>query len=78
MSEKVRKKIHESVTLMLTFHPALSCVHEVLSRVVTLPTRVAFRNTKSFKDLLVTSKLKRESNVATDNCNRSSKKIRNL
>ena len=71
---------------MLTFHPALNCVYEILrkaqchvlksnrlSRVLPSPPRVAFCNTKSLKDCLVRLKLKPESDVTTGNFNCSSK-----
>ena len=59
------------ITLVLTYHPALSSIHNILSRaqrhvnksiklsqVLTSPPRVAFRNAKTLKDRLVRSKLK--------------------
>ena len=64
--KKSEKNIDELVTLMLTFHPALNCVHAILrkahrhvlksnrlSRVLPSPPRVAFRYAKSLKDRLV-------------------------
>ena len=72
---------------MLSFHPALNCVHEIMrkahghifkskrfSKVLTSLPRVAFRNAKSLKDRLVRSKLKPESNIATGNLKRKSKR----
>ena len=85
--KKSEKNVDELVTLVLTFHPALNCVHEILrkaerdvlksnrhSKVLPSPTGVAFYNAKSLKDCLVRSKLKPESNVTTSNFNCSSKK----
>ena len=79
--------LKKSVTLMLTFHPALNCVHEILrkahrhvlkssrlSRVLPSPPRVGLRNAKSLKDRLVRSKLKPESDVTIGNFNCSSKR----
>ena len=61
----------ETLTLILTYHPALKNVHEILHKahrhtlksprlqyVLPTPPRVAFRNDKSLKDKLVRSKLK--------------------
>ena len=61
----------ETLTLILTYHPALKNVHEILRKahrhtlksprlqyVLPTPPRVAFRNDKSLKDKLVSSKLK--------------------
>ena len=72
---------------MLTFHPALNCVHAILRkahrhvlksnrllRVLPSPPRVAFRNAKSLKDRLVRSELKPESDVTTGNFNCCSKR----
>ena len=80
--KKSEKKVDESVTLVLTFHPALDCVHEILRKAhrhvlksnrftkeLPSPPRVAFRNAKSLKDCLVRSKLKPESDVTTSNFN---------
>ena len=85
--KKSEKNVDELVTLLLTFHPVLSCVHEILrkaerdalksnrlSKVLPSPTGVAFHNAKSLKDCLVRSKLKPESNVTTGNFNCSSKR----
>ena len=76
---------------MLTFHPILNCVREILrkihrhvlksnrlSKVLPSPLRVAFRNVKFLKDRLVRSKLTPESDVTTGKFNCSSKKMRNL
>ena len=75
------------MTLVLTFHPTVDCVHEILrkahrhvlkpkrlSRVLQSPPRVASRNAKSLKDCLVRSKLKPESDATTGNFNFSSKR----
>ena len=67
---------NDSLILVLTYHPALNKVHEILkkahrhttrspslSAVLPSPPRVAFRNPKTLKDHLVRSKLKiRDSN----------------
>ena len=84
--KKSEKNVDESVTLVLTFHPALNCVYEILrkaqchvlksnrlSRVLPSPPRVAFCNTKSLKDRLVRSNVKPESDATTGNFNCSSK-----
>ena len=60
-----------SLTLVLTYHPALNKVHELLKKthrdtirsprltaVLPSPRRVALRNPKTLKDHLVRSKLK--------------------
>ena len=60
--------------LVLTYHPALNCIHEILrnaqrhvykserlAKVLKSPPRVAFRNAKTLKDRLVRSKLRNES-----------------
>ena len=60
-----------TLTLVLTYYPALNKVHEILkkahrhtlrsprlSAVLPSPPRVAFRNPKTLKDHLVRSKLK--------------------
>ena len=64
--------------LVLTYHPALNCIHEILrnaqrhvyksarlAKVLKSPPRVAFRNAKTLKDRLVRSKLRNESEVET-------------
>ena len=66
-----RPKIQETVTLVLTFHPALYIIfgilkstHRITENSPTLkvilpkPPRVAFRNTKILHDKLVHSKLR--------------------
>ena len=68
--QKRDKKVDDSITLVLTFHPALNQVHEILQRAhkhilksprlhSALPSllRVAFRNPKTIRDKLVRSKL---------------------
>ena len=69
---KKRPKYQEdSITLVLTFHPVLHIVSDVLKRahrhvqkspmlkaVLPKPPRVAFRNPKTLRDKLVRSKLK--------------------
>ena len=64
--------------LVLTYHPALNCIHEILrnaqrhvyksarlAKVLKSPPRVAFRNAKTLKDRLGRSKLRNESEVET-------------
>ena len=66
----------ETLTLILTYHPALKNVHEILRKahrhtlksprlqyVLPTPPRVAFRNDKSLKDQLVISKLKNPNRI---------------
>ena len=71
-----REKVQDDlVTLVLTYHPALKVVRDILrkahrhvaksvklSKVLTSPPRVAFRNAKTLKDRLVRSKLKTKPN----------------
>ena len=58
--KRSEKFVDESLTLVLIFHPALNCVHKILTiahyhvlkcnrlpKLLTLPSRVAFRNAKS-------------------------------
>ena len=65
-------------TLVLAYHPALNCIHEVvrkaqhyvyksarLVKVLKLPPRVAFPNAKTLKARFVRSKLRNESEVQT-------------
>ena len=69
--QKRDKEVDDSITIVLTYHPALSQVYEILRRshkhVIKLPRlrsvppsppRVAFRNPKTIRDKLVRSKLK--------------------
>ena len=77
--KKVQKQNDCSeVVLVLTYHPALNCIHEILrnaqhhvfkserlSKVLKSPPRVAFRNAKTLKDRLVRSKLRTDSDVET-------------
>ena len=64
-------KFDDSITLVLTYHPALNRLHEILQRAqrhvlksprlhsaVPSPPRVAFRNPGRIKNKLVCSKLK--------------------
>ena len=87
--KKSEKTVDEPFTLVLTFHPALNCVYEILrkahrhvlkssilSKVWTSPPRVVFYHAKSLKDSLVRSKLKLESDVATGNFNCTSKRCK--
>ena len=68
---KRKKEIDKRITLVLTHHPALTKVFEILQKahrhtlksqrltaVLPSPSRLAFRNAKSLKDHLVRSKLK--------------------
>ena len=68
---KRKKEIDNRITLVLTYHPALTKVYEILQKahrntlksqrltaVLPSPPRLAFRNAKTFKDNLVRSKLK--------------------
>ena len=69
--EKRQKVADENITLVLTYHPALNSVYEILqkahrhtlksprlSAVLPSPPRLAFRNSKTLKDKLVRSTLK--------------------
>ena len=77
LSRKCEKQDrNDSLTLVLTYHPALNKVHQILNKahrytihsprllsVLPSPSRVAFRNPKTLKDFLVRSRLKiRDSN----------------
>ena len=68
---KREKEIDNRINLVLTYHPALKKVHEILLKahrhtfksqrltaVLPSPPRLAFRNAKTLKDHLVRSKLK--------------------
>ena len=81
------KKVDESAILVLTFHPAMNCVHRIpreahchvlksnrLSRILPPPPRVVICNAKSLKDRLVRSKLKPKSDVTTGNFDCGSKR----
>ena len=70
---KQPKEKSELLTLVLTYHPALSKVHDILKtvqrhveksvklkQVLPTPPRLAFRNPKTLRDKLVRSKLKTE------------------
>ena len=65
------RKIDDSVTLVLTYHPALNQLYQILRRApkhvlkspglhsaLTSPPRVAFRNPKTIRDKVVGSKFK--------------------
>ena len=65
------RKVDDSITLVLTYHPALNQLYEILQRIhkhvlklprlhgaLPSPSRVAFRNPKAMRDKLVRSKLK--------------------
>ena len=69
--QKRDKKVDDSITLVLTYHPALNQLYEILQRIhkhvlnlprlhsaLPSPSRVAFRNPKAMRDKLVRSKLK--------------------
>ena len=64
------KPVDQRITLILTYHPALNRIYEILknahrhimkspklSTILPTPPRVAFRNSKNLKDKLVRSKL---------------------
>ena len=64
------KKIDDSITLVLTYHPALNQLYEILGKAhkhvlksprlhsaLPSPPRAAFRNPKTISDKLVRSKL---------------------
>ena len=68
---KREKEIDNRTTLVLTCHPALNKMYEILQKahihtlksqrlilVLPSPPRLPFRNAKAFKDHLVRSKLK--------------------
>ena len=65
------KKVDDNITLVLTYHPALNQLYEILRRAhkhvlklprlnsgLPSPPKVAFRNPKSITDKLVRSKIK--------------------
>ena len=69
--QKRDKKVDNSITLALTYHPALNQLYEILRRAnkhvlksprfhraLPSPRRAAFRNPKRIRDKLVHSKLK--------------------
>ena len=69
--QKRDKKVDDSITLVLAYHPALNQVYEILQRAhkhvlkssrllnaLPSPPRVAFRNAKTIRDKLVRSKSK--------------------
>ena len=76
LKKREKQDKNDSLTLVLTYHPALNKVHEILkkahrhtirsprlSAVLTSPPQVAFRNPKTLEDHLVRSKPKiRDSN----------------
>ena len=68
---QIRDKVDDSTTLVLTYHPALNLLNEILRKAQkhvlkssrlhnALPStaRVEFRNTKTIRDKLLRSKLK--------------------
>ena len=84
--QKREKKIDNSITLVLTYHPALIQVYEILQKahrhvlksprlnsVLPSPPRVAFRNSKTLKDKLVRAKLEEfvYENAGADDCGHS-------
>ena len=76
LKKREKQDNNDSLTLVLTYHPALNKVHEILkkahrhiirsprlSAVLPSPPQIPFRNPKTLKDHLVRSKLKiRDSN----------------
>ena len=91
--KKRPKHQEDSITLVLTFHPALNIVFNVLKRahrhvqkspvlqaVLPKPPRIAFRNPKTLRDKLVSSKFKLTEDPGRDNfpCARSDCKICNI
>ena len=77
---KKHPKHQDSITLVLTFHPALNIVFDVLKRahqhvqkslvlkaVLPKPPHIAFRNPKTLSDKLVRSKLKLTDNAERGN-----------
>ena len=71
MLSKRKKEIDNRINLVLTYHPTLTNVYEILQKahrhmlksqrliaVLPSPPRLAFRNAKNFKDHLIRSKLK--------------------
>ena len=63
---KRKREIDHRITLVLTYHPALTKVYEILQKahrqlltqVLPSPPRLAFRNAKILIDHLVSSRLK--------------------
>ena len=67
LKKREKQDKNDSLTLVLTYHPALNNVHEILKKThrhrPKTPTHVAFRNPKTLKDHYVRLKLKiRDSN----------------
>ena len=67
LKKREKQDKNDSLTLVLTYHPALNNVHEILKKKhrhrPKTPSHVAFRNPKTLKDHYVRSKLKiRDSN----------------
>ena len=71
--------------LVLTYHPAFNCIHEILRNahvyksarlaiILKSPSQVAFRSAKTLKDRLVRSKLRNESEIETGTFKGNSKR----
>ena len=69
--QKRQKVLDDNITLVLTYHPALNTVYEILQKahrhtlksprlaaVLPAPPRLAFRNSKTLRDKLVRSRLR--------------------
>ena len=91
--KKRPKHQEDSITLVLTFHPALNIVFDVLKKahwhvqkshvlkvVLPKPPRIAFRNPKTLRDKLVRSKLKLTDDAKRGNfpCRRGNCEICNI
>ena len=93
LPKKRPKHQEDNITLVLTFHPAINIVFDVLNRahrhvqkspvlkaVLPKPPRIAFRNPKTLSDKLVRSKLKVTDDAERGNfpCGRGSYEICNI
>ena len=91
--KKRPKHQEDSITLVLTFHPALNIVFDVLKRadrhvqkspvlkaVLPKPPRIAFRNPKTLREKLVRSKLKLTEDAERGNfpCGRGNCEVCNI
>ena len=92
MKKVERKNDFCEPVLLLTYHPALNCIYELLrnaqhhvyqsarlAKVLKSLPRVTFRNKKTSKDRLVRSKLRNESEVETGHfkCNSKRREVCN-